>query len=105
MQLRCFSSHGQRSAIVAEVEFDSRYGRLIGCLYLPNGNPRPGPKFDYKLSWIERFLKLSAELVKLDAPVILAGDYNIIPTERDAYKPERWLKDAYFVRYVHPMRS
>ena len=75
-------------------------GLLVGCLYLPNGNPRPGPKFDYKLAWIEAFLAFSAGLVSTDAPVILAGDYNIIPTERDVYKPERWTEDALFVRDV-----
>jgi exodeoxyribonuclease III len=71
-------------------------GLIIGCLYLPNGNPKPGPKFDYKLRWIERFEMLSAELVGMKAPVILAGDYNIIPTDADVYKPERWLDDALF---------
>ena len=71
-------------------------GVLVGCLYLPNGNPWPGPKFDYKLAWTARFEALAAELVALDAPVVLAGDYNIIPTDADAYKPERWLKDALF---------
>jgi exodeoxyribonuclease III len=68
----------------------------IGCLYLPNGNPAPGPKFDYKLGWLERFEKHAAELMALNEPVVLAGDYNIIPTELDVYKPERWLKDALF---------
>ena len=71
-------------------------GVLIGCLYLPNGNPWPGPKFDYKLAWTKRFEKLAAAHVKLDARVVLAGDYNIIPTDADAYKPERWVKDALF---------
>ena len=71
-------------------------GVLVGCLYLPNGNPWPGPKFDYKLAWTKRFEVLAADLVKLDAPVVLAGDYNIIPTDADAYKPERWVKDALF---------
>jgi exodeoxyribonuclease-3 len=71
-------------------------GVLIGCLYLPNGNPRPGPKFDYKLAWIERLIAHAAELVALDCPIVLAGDYNIIPTEADVYKPERWLDDALF---------
>jgi len=71
-------------------------GLLVGCLYLPNGNPRPGPKFDYKLAWIERLLLLATELFATDAPVILAGDYNIIPTDLDVYKPERWLDDALF---------
>jgi exodeoxyribonuclease-3 len=69
-------------------------GVLVGCLYLPNGNPRPGPKYDYKLAWLARFEALAAELLGTEAPVVLAGDYNIIPTERDAYKFERWTEDA-----------
>ncbi len=71
-------------------------GLVIGCLYLPNGNPAPGPKFDYKLKWLERFMTHAAELVSSPSPVVLAGDYNIIPTERDVYKPERWVDDALF---------
>jgi len=71
-------------------------GLLIGCLYLPNGNPAPGPKFDYKLDWFRRFSKYAKTLVACEKPVILAGDYNVIPTELDAYKPERWLDDALF---------
>lgn len=71
-------------------------GMLIGCLYLPNGNPAPGPKFDYKLSWFERLSIHATELLESDIPVMLAGDYNVIPTEMDVYKPERWLDDALF---------
>ncbi len=71
-------------------------GVLIGCLYLPNGNPAPGPKFDYKLRWLERLARHAAELVASEAPVVLAGDYNVIPTEQDVYKPERWVDDALF---------
>jgi exodeoxyribonuclease-3 len=69
---------------------------LIGCLYLPNGNPAPGPKFDYKLRWLERFESHAAGLVRRDTRVILAGDYNVIPTDIDVYKPERWVDDALF---------
>ncbi len=69
---------------------------LIGCLYLPNGNPAPGPKFDYKLSWFERFTLHAHELLKRDMPVVLTGDYNVMPTELDVYKPERWVDDALF---------
>jgi len=72
------------------------FGLTIGCLYLPNGNPAPGPKFDYKLSWLERLITHAAELAVSSEPVILAGDYNVIPTERDVYKPERWVNDALF---------
>jgi exodeoxyribonuclease-3 len=71
-------------------------GTLIGCLYVPNGNPAPGPKFDYKLGWFERLASYASELIALDAPVILAGDYNVMPAELDVYKPERWLDDALF---------
>ncbi|MCO4292273.1 exodeoxyribonuclease III [Solitalea sp. MAHUQ-68] len=69
---------------------------LIGCLYLPNGNPAPGPKFDYKLSWMKRFITHTDELLKQNIPVVLTGDFNIIPTEVDVYKPERWTNDALF---------
>lgn len=68
----------------------------IGCLYLPNGNPAPGPKFDYKLAWFERLTKHASELFKSSKPVVLTGDYNVMPTELDVYKPERWVKDALF---------
>src|SRR4029078_2935042 len=71
-------------------------GIIVGCLYLPNGNPAPGPKFDYKLRWFDRLAQYANGLVALDGAVILAGDYNVIPTELDAYKPERWVDDALF---------
>jgi exodeoxyribonuclease-3 len=71
-------------------------GIIIGCLYLPNGNPAPGPKFNYKLRWFQRLARHAAELLTLEAPVILAGDYNVMPTELDVYKPERWIDDALF---------
>lgn len=75
-------------------------GVLVACLYLPNGNPRPGPRFDYKLRWIDRFAERAAELFVVKAPVVLAGDYNIIPTPDDVYKPERWIDDALFAPEV-----
>jgi exodeoxyribonuclease III len=71
-------------------------GVLVGCLYAPNGNPQPGPKFDYKLRWMERLFEHAANLQALDRPVVLAGDYNVIPTDLDADKPERWKDDALF---------
>jgi exodeoxyribonuclease-3 len=71
-------------------------GTLIGCLYLPNGNPAPGPKFDYKLRWFERLTAHAEALLATAAPVVLAGDYNVMPTDLDVYKPERWLDDALF---------
>jgi exodeoxyribonuclease III len=69
---------------------------VVACLYLPNGNPAPGPKFDYKLAWMERLILRAAQLLESGAPVVLAGDYNVIPTELDVYKPERWVADALF---------
>jgi exodeoxyribonuclease-3 len=71
-------------------------GMLIGCLYLPNGNPAPGPKFDFKLSWFDRLAAHARELLDTGAPVVLAGDYNVMPTDLDVYKPERWQDDALF---------
>ncbi|RAK58508.1 exodeoxyribonuclease III [Phenylobacterium hankyongense] len=71
-------------------------GLLVGCLYLPNGNPAPGAKFDYKLRWFERLRAHAAGLLAQGAPAVLAGDYNVMPTDLDVYKPERWLDDALF---------
>ncbi|MGY4397219.1 exodeoxyribonuclease-3 [Sphingomonas sp. UYAg733] len=71
-------------------------GVLIAGLYLPNGNPRPGPKFDYKIAWFERLIAHAADLIATKMPVIIAGDFNVMPTERDVYKPERWTDDALF---------
>ncbi len=71
-------------------------GILVGNMYAPNGNPSPGPKFDYKLAWLDRLQDYASELVDSDLPAILVGDYNVIPTEEDVYKPERWIKDALF---------
>jgi exodeoxyribonuclease-3 len=71
-------------------------GIIVGCLYLPNGNPAPGPKFDAKLRWFARLARHAKTLLDSGAPVVLAGDYNVMPTDLDVYKPERWLKDALF---------
>jgi exodeoxyribonuclease-3 len=69
---------------------------IVGCLYLPNGNPAPGPKFDYKLAWFKRLHAHAKKLYAKDVPVVLAGDYNVMPTDLDVYKPERWVDDALF---------
>jgi exodeoxyribonuclease-3 len=97
-------------------------GVRVGCLYLPNGNPAPGPRFDYKLRWFDRLAAHASKLVKMRRPVVLAGDYNVIPEEIDVYKPESWAGDALFlpesreayrrllaqgwtdaIRHLHPM--
>ena len=69
-------------------------GVLIGCIYLPNGNPQPGPKFDYKLAWFERLSAHAHELLRADVPVVLAGDYNVAPTGIDIYPTTSWNNDA-----------
>ena len=85
-----------------ESDTHSRYiealinGIVIACLYLPNGNPAPGPKLEYKLKWFQRLAVRSETLLKLKTPVILVGDFNVMPTELDVYKPERWVDDALF---------
>jgi exodeoxyribonuclease-3 len=71
-------------------------GVLVCCLYLPNGNPAPGPKFDYKLKWMERLIAKGESLVNAKQPAVMLGDYNVIPTDLDALRPERWVKDALF---------
>jgi exodeoxyribonuclease-3 len=84
-----------------ESDTHSRYieaavnGLVVCCLYLPNGNPQPGPKFEYKLAWFERLIRHVAPLFKSEHPVVLAGDFNVVPTdELDIYNPKSWKKDA-----------
>ncbi len=69
-------------------------GMVVACLYLPNGNPQPGPKFEYKLAWFKRFHKHALSLYKSGHPVVLAGDFNVVPTDFDIYNTRSWLKDA-----------
>lgn len=79
-------------------------GILVAGLYLPNGNPRPGPRFDYKLRWFDRLIDHAGYLMSTGLPTVLAGDFNVMPTELDVHKPERWRDDALFapeVRAAH----
>ncbi len=92
-----------RRALPGDAEdLQSRYievivnGIIVGCLYLPNGNPAPGPKFDYKMAWFKRFTAHAASLLAQKEPVVLTGDYNVMPTNLDVYKPEKWVDDALF---------
>jgi exodeoxyribonuclease III len=102
--LSCFGKpeETQRGLPGDDEDLQSRYleatikGITIGCLYLPNGNPAPGPKYDYKLAWFQRLHKYAAKLLKAEKPVIITGDFNVMPTELDVYKPERWVDDALF---------
>jgi exodeoxyribonuclease-3 len=83
-----------------EADSQARYleaaveGVLVASLYLPNGNPQPGPKFSYKLRWFDRLIAHAAELRGSGAPVVLAGDYNVVPTEADIYPTRSWNRDA-----------
>lgn len=70
------------------------HGIVVGCLYLPNGNPQPGPKFDYKLKWMGRLYRHAKSLVDLPHPVALIGDFNVVPTDEDIYDPKGWRRDA-----------
>ncbi len=70
------------------------HGILIACVYLPNGNPQPGPKFDYKLRWFERLIEHAQGLYDSGHPVALIGDFNVVPTDFDIYNTRSWLKDA-----------
>jgi exodeoxyribonuclease-3 len=74
-----------------EAEVD---GLRIASLYLPNGNPQPGPKFDYKLAWFERLIAHAEGLCRGEQPTVLAGDFNVVPTDFDIYNPRSWKKDA-----------
>lgn len=89
--LRGDPEDAQARYIEAEV-----HGVIVGSLYLPNGNPQPGPKFDYKISWFDRLIGHAAELRDSAVPAILAGDYNVVPTDEvfDIYSTRSWKKDA-----------
>jgi exodeoxyribonuclease-3 len=69
-------------------------GIMVICLYLPNGNPQPGPKFDYKLAWFERLIEHARNLLETGHPVVMAGDFNVVPTDFDIYNTRSWLKNA-----------
>jgi exodeoxyribonuclease III len=117
--------HGQKTfngvALLSKLPFDEVTSGLIGddgdvqarflealvstkggvlrvvSLYLPNGNPAPGEKYNYKLNWMARLANFSRERLRLEEPLVLAGDYNVIPTPSDARRPEAWVKDALFL--------
>jgi exodeoxyribonuclease-3 len=77
------------------IEADVGSLRIV-CIYLPNGNPYPGPKFDYKLKWFKRLELHARKLLKEEIPVIITGDFNVMPADIDVYKPEKWVNDALF---------
>ncbi|MFC0513499.1 hypothetical protein ACFFGT_04780 [Mucilaginibacter angelicae] len=78
-------------------------GVMIGRLYAPNGNPFPGPKFDYKLLWLERLITHAQKLLSFGLPAALVGDYNIMPTDPDTYKPDKYRNNAQFRKEVREL--
>lgn len=88
-------SDEQARWIEASITGDQGSVRVCG-LYLPNGNPAPGPKFDYKLSWMERLYDRAVDLMATEDVALMAGDYNVIPADRDAARPNDWRDDALF---------
>ncbi|MGF1606202.1 MAG: exodeoxyribonuclease III [Rhodothalassiaceae bacterium] len=117
--LPAMSDDDQARYIEAEID-----GLRVASLYLPNGNPQPGPKFEYKLRWFDRLIAHAKALLAEERPVVLAGDYNVIPEADDAAHPDKWTDDALFqpesraafrtlrnlgyvdaIRYVRPSES
>jgi exodeoxyribonuclease-3 len=93
-------SERRRGLPGSRADLQSRYieadvdGIVIASLYLPNGNPQPGPKFDYKLAWFGRLIRHARALLRERVPVVLAGDFNVVPTDFDIYNPRSWRRDA-----------
>lgn len=85
---------GQESDTQARYLEAAVRGVVIACLYLPNGNPIDGPKFQYKLAWFESLIVHAQSLFDVDAPVALVGDFNVVPTDLDIYDKKSWIKDA-----------
>jgi exodeoxyribonuclease III len=89
---------GDVQARFLEALVSTKTGALrVVSLYLPNGNPAPGDKYDYKLKWMDRLINFSRERLKLEEPLVLAGDYNVIPAPADARRPAAWVNDALFL--------
>lgn len=85
---------GDRNDVQSRYIEAAVHGIVAGALYLPNGNPQPGPKFDYKLEWMARLARHAKRLVDLPHPVVLLGDFNVVPTDDDIYDPKGWRRDA-----------
>jgi exodeoxyribonuclease III len=86
----------EQSRFILGTAIDGKLAVNIASIYLPNGNPAPGPKYDYKLGWMKRLTNFTKNLLKDEEPLVLAGDYNVIPTPQDARNPQNWTDDALF---------
>ena len=91
----------EQARFILGTAIDGNLAVNIASIYLPNGNPAPGPKYDYKLAWMERLTNFTKDLLKNEEPLVLAGDYNVIPTAQDARHPQNWVGDALFRPETH----
>lgn len=87
----------EQARFIAATVIDGNLAVRVASLYLPNGNPAPGPKYDYKLAWMQRLAEFAHSAMKTEEPIVLAGDYNVIPEARDAKNPQNWGDDALFL--------
>jgi exodeoxyribonuclease III len=87
----------EQSRFILGTAIDSKHAVNIASIYLPNGNPVPGPKYDYKLAWMKRLTNFTKDLLKHEEQLVLAGDYNVIPAPVDARNPQNWAEDALFL--------
>ncbi|MFO1034714.1 MAG: exodeoxyribonuclease III [Hyphomicrobiales bacterium] len=90
-------STDEQSRFISALIMDGARAVRVASIYLPNGNPAPGPKYDYKLSWMERLKAHALDLLKDEEPLVITGDYNVIPAARDAKNPSAWVADALFL--------
>lgn len=90
-------NNDEQARFVAATVIDGQLAVRVASLYLPNGNPAPGPKYDYKLAWMKRLQDFARTAMKTEEPLVLAGDYNVIPDARDAKNPKGWTEDALFL--------
>jgi exodeoxyribonuclease-3 len=87
----------EQARYIQATVIDNSFAVTVASIYLPNGNPTPGPKYDYKLAWMARLETHARELLLSEEPIVLLGDYNVIPTAVDAKHPENWRTDALFL--------
>jgi exodeoxyribonuclease III len=89
-------ANDEQARLILGTAIDGKLAVNIASIYLPNGNPVPGPKYDYKLAWMKRLIDFTKDLLKGEEPLVLAGDYNVIPAPQDARYPQNWTEDALF---------
>jgi exodeoxyribonuclease III len=91
----------EQARFILGTAIDGKLAVNIASIYLPNGNPTPGPKYEYKLAWMERLTNLTKHLINDEELLVLAGDYNVIPAAQDARNPQNWVGDALYRPETH----